>query len=204
MDNLAEHKIVAVIRADNASEAMLKAKACATGGINVIEITFSFAKCCEVIKNLKDNYKIIVGAGTVLNVLDAGRALDSGADFIVSPHTDASIINISRKNNKIVISGASTSNEIVNAYKLGANMVKIFPANIIGGPKYIKAMKEPMPFAEIFVTGGINLDNCTEYLSSGASLIGVASALFSNTEGMDEKKTIETNARKFIEKLQLI
>ena len=204
MDNLAEHKIVAVIRADNASEAMLKAKACATGGINVIEITFSFAKCCEVIKNLKDNYKIIVGAGTVLNVLDAGRALDSGADFIVSPHTDASIINISRKNNKIVISGASTSNEIVNAYKLGANMVKIFPANIIGGPKYIKAMKEPMPFAEIFVTGGINLDNCTEYLSSGASLIGVASALFSNPEGMDEKKTIETNARKFIEKLKLI
>ena len=204
MDNLAEHKIVAVIRADNASEAMLKAKACATGGINVIEITFSFAKCCEVIKNLKDNYKIIVGAGTVLNVLDAGRALDSGADFIVSPHTDASIINISRKNNKIVISGASTSNEIVNAYKLGANMVKIFPANIIGGPKYIKAMKEPMPFAEIFVTGGINLDNCTEYLSSEASLIGVASALFSNPEGMDEKKTIETNARKFIEKLKLI
>ena len=204
MDNLAEHKIVAVIRADNASEAMLKAKACATGGINVIEITFSFAKCCEVIKNLKDNYKIIVGAGTVLNVLDAGRALDSGADFIVSPHTDASIINISRKNNKIVISGASTSNEIVNAYKLGANMVKIFPANIIGGPKYIKAIKEPLPFTEIFVTGGINLDNCNEYISSGASLIGVASALFSNTENIDKKKIIEKNARKFIEKLKHI
>jgi len=204
MVNLKEHKIVAVIRADNTYEAMSKAEACIGGGINVIEITFSFPKCCEVIKNLKDSYKIIVGAGTVLNIQDARRALDSGADFIVSPHTDAGIINFCRENNKIVISGASTSNEIVSAYNLGANMVKIFPANIIGGPKYVKAIKEPLPFAQIFVTGGVNLENCNEYISCGASLIGVASALFSNTENMDKKKIIEINARKFIEKLKQI
>jgi 2-dehydro-3-deoxyphosphogluconate aldolase/(4S)-4-hydroxy-2-oxoglutarate aldolase len=204
MINLKDHRIVAIIRADSTHEAISKTTACIDGGIRVIEITFSFPKCSEVIKNLKDNHEIIVGAGTVLNIEDAGRALDSGADFIVSPHTDADIINFSRKNNKFVISGASTSNEIVNAYNLGANMIKIFPANLIGGPKYVKAIKEPLPFAEIFVTGGINIDNCAEYLSSGASLIGVASALFSNPQNMDGEKIIEINARKFIEKLQHI
>lgn len=204
MTNLKDHKIVAVIRASSVDEAILKAQACINGGIRVIEITFSFTKCCEVINKLKDKPEIIVGAGTVLNPEEAVKAHEAGADFIVSPHTDADIINFCRKNSKIVISGACTSNEIVHAHKIGANMIKIFPVNLIGGPKYIKAIKEPLPFADIFVTGGINLDNCTEYLSSGASLVGVASALFSSSKKMDQMKMIETNARKFVEKLQLI
>ena len=140
----------------------------------------------------------------MLIIQDARRSLDSVDEFILSHHTHAGIVNFCRKNNKIVISGASTSNEIVSAYKLGESMVKIFPANIIGGPKYVKAIKEPLPFAQIFVTGGVNLENCNEYISSGASLIGVASALFSNTVNMDKKKIIEINARKFIEKVKQI
>ena len=200
MIKLKEHKIVAVIRAQNSEEAICNAEACIGGGISVIEITFSYPDCCDAISYLKENHKVLVGAGTVLNTEDASRAVGSGADFIVSPHTDAEIINFSKKNNKAVISGASTSNEIVQAHKLGADMVKIFPANLLGGPEYVKAIKEPLPFAEIFVTGGINLDNCNEYISSGASLVGVSSALFSKADS----KTVEMNARKFIEKLRNI
>ncbi|NIP29356.1 MAG: bifunctional 4-hydroxy-2-oxoglutarate aldolase/2-dehydro-3-deoxy-phosphogluconate aldolase [Candidatus Dadabacteria bacterium] len=201
MKNLKDGKIVAVIRSDSTEEAMMKAQPCIEGGIKTIEITFSYRRCCDAIRTLKNNKELIVGAGTVLDLKSAQSALDAGADFIVSPHTDADIINFCKKNNITVISGASTSNEIVRAHSLGTNMVKIFPANIIGGPKYVKAIKEPLPFAEVFVTGGINIDNCTEYLSSGASLIGVASALFPNGPQTDEKIIIN-NARKFVEKIR--
>ena len=203
MIGLKKHKIVAVIRAENADEALFKADACITGGIKIIEITFSFDQCCEVIKKIKGTSDIIVGAGTVLTRDNAEKAINHRADFIVSPHTDAEIIDYTKSNKKTVISGASTSNEIVAAHNMGADMVKIFPADIIGGPKYIKAMKEPLPFADIFVTGGINLDNCNDYISSGASLIGIASALFSGNRTYNKRKITE-NAKKFVEKLNKI
>ncbi|NIP38650.1 MAG: bifunctional 4-hydroxy-2-oxoglutarate aldolase/2-dehydro-3-deoxy-phosphogluconate aldolase [Candidatus Dadabacteria bacterium] len=203
MDNLRDHRIVAVIRAENSKEALFKANLCISGGINVIEITFSFADCCKAIELIKQNEQILVGAGTVLSKENAQKAIEHGADFIVSPHTDIEIIDFSKNNNKTVISGASTSNEIVAAHNLGADMVKIFPADIIGGPKYVKAIKEPLPFAEIFVTGGINLENCNDYIASGASLIGVAGALFPR-DAETKEEIITENARKFVEKLNYI
>lgn len=204
MIKLKEQKLVAVIHAESLDEALLKAEGCIAGGIKIIEFTFSFADCCKAIKETKARYDIIAGAGTVLNTDDAMSAIDNGSDFIVSPHTDKDIIDLCRNNNKIVICGASTSNEIVNAWKLGTSMVKIFPADIVGGPRYIKAIKEPLPFAEIFVTGGINLDNCLDYFTHGASLIGIASALFTEPVNSGTVKLIEGNARKFVEKLQMI
>ncbi len=203
MDILKDHRIVAVIRAENLDEAMLKANACISGGIKAIEITFSFDQCCSAISKIKENSDVVVGAGTVLTVNNAKLAVENGADFIVSPHTCKEIIEFTKKENKVVISGASTSNEIVAAHKLGADMVKIFPANIIGGPGYVKAMKEPLPFAKIFVTGGINLQNCRDYIASGASLIGVANALFTDGSQTPEKQ-IRENAQKFVEKLHNI
>ncbi|HSG32068.1 MAG TPA: bifunctional 4-hydroxy-2-oxoglutarate aldolase/2-dehydro-3-deoxy-phosphogluconate aldolase [Thermodesulfobacteriota bacterium] len=203
MDILKDHRIVAVIRAENIDEAMLKADACISGGIKAIEITFSFDQCCRAINKIKENSDIVVGAGTVLTVDNAKRAVEHGADFIVSPHTCKNIIEFTKKENKVVISGASTSNEIVTAHSIGADMVKIFPANLIGGPGYVKAIKEPLPFAKIFVTGGINLQNCSDYITSGASLIGVASALFTHNSQTPGKKITE-NAQKFVEKVHNI
>ncbi len=200
MNKLLRHKIVAVIRANNSKEAITKAQACVEGGIKLIEITFSFPQAIEAIKELKKNPEITIGAGTVLNTDQAKAALEAGAEFIVSPHIDEKIIEITKSINRFVISGASTSNEIVLANKLGADMVKVFPAGLIGGPEYIKAIKEPLNFVDIFVTGGINIENFIDYITAGASMLGISSSLFKNIN-YDQIDMVRQRAQKFVQLL---
>lgn len=200
MNKLLRHKIVAVIRANNCKEAITKAQACVEGGIKLIEITFSFPQAIEAIKELKKNPEITIGAGTVLNTDQAKAALEAGAEFIVSPHIDEKIIEITKSINRFVISGASTSNEIVLANKLGADMVKVFPAGLIGGPEYIKAIKEPLNFVDIFVTGGINIENFIDYITAGASMLGISSSLFKNIN-YDQIDMVRQRAQKFVQLL---
>ena len=190
MNHIINNKLVSVIRADNLKEAIFKAEACIEGGISLLEITYSFADAGKAIKILSSNKDISIGAGTILNINQAQSALESGAKFLVSPHTNRELIEFSVRNKIVSIAGASTSNEIVNAHNLGANLVKIFPVNLIGGPGYIKALKEPLPFVEIFVTGGIDKSNIIDYLNAGVSLIGVSSALFKEIENTQDKLKI--------------
>lgn len=184
IDVLTHEKAVAVVRASGYKEeraeaaAAERARACIEGGINLIEITFSFEGAKKVIKSLSGRTGVYVGAGTVLTITQAGEALDAGAEFLVCPHTDPEIIGFAKKNGLAIASGALTSNEIVNAWNAGADLVKIFPARELGGPRYIRAMKEPLPFIKVMATGGVNLDNLHEYLESGAAVVGLSSCLF--------------------------
>lgn len=198
MNHIINNKLVSVIRADNLKEAIFKAEACIEGGISLLEITYSFADAGKAIKILSSNKNISIGAGTILNIHQAQSALESGARFLVSPHTDRELIEFSVNNKIVSIAGASTSNEIVNAHNLGANLVKIFPANLIGGPGYIKALKKPLPFVEIFVTGGIDKSNIINYLNAGVSLIGVSSALFKGIENTQDKLIIRSRVNELL------
>lgn len=198
MNHIINNKLVSVIRADNLKEAIFKAEACIEGGISLLEITYSFADAGKAIKILSSNKNISIGAGTILNIHQAQSALESGARFLVSPHTDRELIEFSVNNKIVSIAGASTSNEIVNAHNLGANLVKIFPANLIGGPGYIKALKKPLPFVEIFVTGGIDKSNIINYLNAGVSLIGVSSALFKGIENTQDKFIIRSRVNELL------
>ncbi|MGQ0794353.1 MAG: bifunctional 4-hydroxy-2-oxoglutarate aldolase/2-dehydro-3-deoxy-phosphogluconate aldolase [Deltaproteobacteria bacterium] len=177
-----KNKIVAVIRAESAARAVELADWCASGGIKIIEITFSFPEAAAAIRDLSGRGDILVAAGTVLDVATAKLAARSGAKFIVSPHTDADIINFAKSEGLAVASGALTSNEIVGAWKLGADFVKIFPVKSVGGASYIKAIKEPLPFVNVMTTGGVTTENFLEYIQHGASVVGIASSFFGGGE----------------------
>ena len=196
-DVIKEHKVIAVIRADDAATAHRFAEGCISGGLKLIEVTFSFPGAEEVISRLSERKEILTGAGTVLNLDMALNAKNAGARFLVSPHTDRELVSFAKKNSMAVIQGAFTSSEIVKAWKLGVDLVKIFPVSAVGGPSYVKAMKEPLPDIEIMTTGGVGLENYLDFLDAGASAVGISSALLGEDKKIDPE-VIAANARKFV------
>lgn len=203
IEEIKKNKVVAVVRAETPDIALEFARGCVEGGIKVIEITFSFPRVERVLTEISKIDSIIVGAGTLLNTRMVEKAVNAGADFLVSPHTDADILEMAKDHKLPCIQGALTSSEIVNAYNLGVDMVKIFPASSVGGPSYVKAIKDPLPFAEIFTTGGVSYENFTDYIKAGATAVGLSSAFL----GQDKTirfNTIVENSRKIVEKLSSI
>lgn len=198
MDFVRKKRVLAVIRAENPGNALRLAEACIEGGLKLIEITFSFPGAEEVIEKLSKINDILTGAGTVLNVDMARSAANSGAGFIISPHTDREIISYAKSNGLLVVSGALTSNEILKAWNLGADLVKIFPVQSVGGASYIKAIKEPLPFIEVMATGGVTMENFTDFLQAGATAVGLSSSLIGGN-GLVGSKAISQRARRVIQ-----
>lgn len=196
MDILKKNKIIAVVRNDDLKTTGDFATACIDGGIRLLEVIITGSGSYELIEELSGVEGIAIGAGTVLNTDMAKNARDAGAKFIVSPHTDVEIIGYTKSNGLISIPGAFTSSEIMNAYNMGADYVKIFPASSVG-PGYVKAIKEAMPFIKILVTGGININNAGDFISAGASLLGIATALNGGATSFD-KERVKKNSEKFI------
>ena len=187
--------IIAVVRFDDKNTSIDFANACIEGGIDILEVITIRKDSFEVIAELSKNSDITVGAGTVMDLESAELACKAGAEFIVSPHTDKDIIDFTKSKGLVSVAGAFTSSEIVHAHKLGADYVKIFPASV-GGPGYVKAIKEALPFINILVTGGINLQNAKDYLSSGASLLGISTAL-TGAGGFEDKQAVTENSKAF-------
>ncbi len=198
MDFVRKNKIFAVIRTENPENALRLAEACIEGGLKLIEITFSFSGAETVIGELTKVNDILVGAGTVLNLEMARSAANSGARFLISPHTDREIISYAKSKNLLVASGALTSNEILKAWNLGTDLVKIFPVKSVGGSSYVKAIKDPLPFIEVMTTGGVTVENFTEFLQSGASAVGLSSSLI-GSDGLVDSETVSQRARKVIQ-----
>ena len=188
-----ETRVVAVIRSGSYEKSLEFARACIDGGIRIIEVISVSAGSQRLLGELAHEDGICVGAGTVLDRRCAERMSECGARFIVSPHTDPQIIEYCRENGITVISGAFTSSEMVNARSIGADFVKIFPASSFG-PGYVKAIKEPLGFMDIMVTGGITADNIADYFSAGAALAGVSTALLG---GGDDYQSIKQKAEEF-------
>ncbi len=200
IEEIKRQKVIAVVRAESADKALEFAQGCIDGGVGLIEVTFSFPGAQSVISELAGISGITVGAGTVLGAPMAEKAVEAGADFLVSPHTDKEIITYAKQKGVPTIQGALTSSEIVNAWKLGVDMVKVFPVSSVGGASYIKAIKEPLPFVDIMTTGGVNYENFTDFLSAGASAVGLVSALLGKG-GKIDRSVISENTKKVIEKL---
>ena len=203
LEEIKKNKVIAVIRAETPDKALEFGEGCIKGGLKLIEITFSFPRAERVIAELSKIDGVLIGAGTVLDADMAIKALESGASFLVSPHTDQDIIDVAMSKRVPTIQGALTSSEIVNAWKLGVDMVKVFPVSAVGGPSYIKAIKDPLPFAEIMTTGGVNYDNSLDYIKAGASAVGLSSAFL----GPDKKIKLETiteNTKKIVHKLSTL
>lgn len=203
LEALKKYKVVSVIRAPDASKAREMTEACIRGGIKLIEITFSFPNAEDLTAELLDEKKdCLIGMGTVLSLEMAEIAVESGAKFIVSPHTDGEIVSYAKSKEIVAITGALTSSEIVNAWKLGADMVKIFPVKSVGGPSYVKSIKETLPFVEIMTTGGVTVENFTDFLDAGATIVGLSSDLVGRG-GLFDREATFSKAKATIERLMV-
>ncbi len=175
--DLQRHQLMVAVRTETPEDAYHAAMACVEGGIRFIEITFSVPGADEVIRRLRADERVTVGAGTVLSVNDARRALTAGASYIVSPNFDEDVVKFSKKEGVVSIPGACTPTEIYRAHKAGADIIKLFPFVELGGLDFLKAVRGPLPFVRYMLCGGANLDNVSKYLAADAAGILVGSAI---------------------------
>ncbi len=173
--------IIPVIRASSAKQAMQAAEAVCAAGITVVEITMTVPGAIEVIAKLvKDNSAgILIGAGTVLDAEAARRCVDAGAEFLLSPGFDRGMVEFANAQGKLVIAGALTPTEVYTAWKAGSDLVKVFPCGNVGGAKYIKALKAPLPQIPLVPTGGVNLETAGDFIRAGSEALGIGGELVS-------------------------
>jgi 2-dehydro-3-deoxyphosphogluconate aldolase / (4S)-4-hydroxy-2-oxoglutarate aldolase len=171
--------IVPVVRAPSPELAMRAAEAVLAGGISIFEITMTVPNATSAIRALVDKLgdRAVVGAGTVLDAQAAHACIEAGAAFIVSPGLDLPTIAAAHERGVPIMPGALTPTEVITAWKAGADMVKIFPASAVGGPKYLKALRGPLPDVKLLPTGGVNATTAGEYIAAGASALGVGGEL---------------------------
>ncbi len=195
---VSETGLVAVVRAENADQALKLAKAIKAGGVKAIEITMTVPGAVDVIKEMNEQSgdEIILGAGSVLDAETARACMLAGAKYIVSPSLDKATIEICNRYQVPVMPGAMSVTEVVKAMEYGADVVKVFPATLFG-PKIVKAIKGPLPQAPLLPTGGVSLANVKDWIKAGSFAVGVGSALTGPAKGGDYQKVTET-AREFI------
>lgn len=200
-ERIVEIGIVPVVRAASAREARMAADAVCEGGIPIVEITMTVPGAVEVIRELaKDSSSsVLVGAGTVLNAEAARRCLEAGAQFLVSPGLNLQTVELAKREGKLMIAGALTPTEIMMAWEAGSDFVKVFPCGSMGGAKYIKALRGPLPQVPLVPTGGVNLNTAAEFIEAGAVALGVGGELI-QAEALksNNPEIIVENARKFL------
>ena len=170
--------IVAVVRAESGDRLAKVVAALAEGGVSAAEITFTVPDAVEVIRQVRRELgqSICLGAGTVLDPETARAALLAGAEFIVAPTVNLDVIRLCRRYDVPVMPGAFTPTEVVAAWEAGADVVKIFPADV-GGPNYLKALRGPLPQIRMMPTGGVDLNTAEAFLKAGACCLGVGGSL---------------------------
>ncbi len=194
--------LIPVIRAESSDIAMRAIDAIREGGISVLEITMTVPGAIRVIEEVARRFgeDAIVGAGTVLDSETARACILAGAQFIVSPALDLDTISCCRRYSIPVMPGAMTPSEILTAWKAGADFVKVFPANAVGGPSYIKALKAPLPQIQLVPTGGVSLKTAADFIKAGATALGVGADLVDTAAlRAGENKLITARAKQFIE-----
>ncbi len=191
--------IVAVVRAETADEAERIVDACIEGGVAAIELTFTVPHADKVIEALAKKYRpedIILGAGTVMDAPTARIAMLSGANYIVSPYFDLDTVKMCNRYRTAVMPGIMTVREGVMAMEAGADILKVFPGDLYG-PKIIKDIKGPIPYAKMMPTGGVTAENVGEWIKAGAVAVGAGGSLTAGAKTGDYALITET-AKKFV------
>jgi 2-dehydro-3-deoxyphosphogluconate aldolase/(4S)-4-hydroxy-2-oxoglutarate aldolase len=170
--------IVAVVRVDDAAVLSTLVDALAAGGVHAIEITMTVPGAIESIRALAASVRAttLLGAGTVVDAETAGRAIDAGARFVVSPVFRPAVIEACHRRDVPMCPGCYTPTEILDAWDAGADIVKLFPAGGLG-PSFVKDVRAPLPQVKLMPTGGVSIDNAGEWLRAGAVAVGIGSAL---------------------------
>src|SRR5947209_4906040 len=170
--------IVAVVRSPDADRLVDVCRALADGGVTTVEITMSVPNALDVVRQVRDALgdRILLGAGTILDAETARAALLAGAEYLVAPTLNLDVIKLCQRYNKLVMPGAFTPTEILTAWEAGADVVKVFPADVVG-PTFFKAMRGPLPQIRLMPTGGVDLTTAAAFLKAGACCLGVGGQL---------------------------
>jgi 2-dehydro-3-deoxyphosphogluconate aldolase/(4S)-4-hydroxy-2-oxoglutarate aldolase len=176
---ITEVGIVPIVRAASADAAVKAVEAIYNGGVRAAEITMTVPGAIHALEKVADRFgdKLVLGAGTVLDPETARACMLAGAEFFVTPSLRVSTIEMAKRYSKVICPGALTPTEVLTAWEAGADVVKVFPCGNVGGAKYIKALKGPLPHIEMIPTGGVNLETAGDFLKAGACAIAVGSEL---------------------------
>jgi 2-dehydro-3-deoxyphosphogluconate aldolase/(4S)-4-hydroxy-2-oxoglutarate aldolase len=200
LDKILEHKIIAIIRGANPADVLKIAEALYAGGIRLIEVTMNSSGPLAAIEELSNKLgdKILIGAGTVLDVATARAAITAGAKFILSPIVAVDVIKVTKDSGGISIPGAHTATEIFNAHKNGGDIIKVFPAT---SPDYIKNILGPLPHIPLLPTGGVNLENIKQYQNAGAVGFGIGSSLVNTQKAVTKEylAQLTETAKKYVQ-----
>ncbi len=197
---------VAVIRLEDPARALPVIDAVIRGGMTSVEITMTTPGALKIIETLTGTYgeQLLVGVGSVLNVQTAVEAIRAGARYVVSPVFIPEIIEVAHKKDIPALPGCFTPTEIYNAHVRGADIVKVFPADV-NGMRFFKSILAPMPFLRLMPTGGVSLTNADKWLCSGACAVGVGGALTDKQAVADGNyKKIEANAKRLMDNIKRI
>ena len=199
-----ERRMVAIVRAGTAEAALQIAEACIAGGITALEVAFTTPDTLDVIKTLRQRHgaDVMLGAGTVLDPETARQAILAGAQFIISPSVNVDTIRLCQRYQVLAMPGVMTPTEIVTALEAGADIIKIFPAEVFG-PAYIKALRAPLPQAPLMPTGGVSVENLAAWFDNGALAVGIGSSLTGPAANGDYQAVTE-RARAFVAQMALI
>jgi 2-dehydro-3-deoxyphosphogluconate aldolase/(4S)-4-hydroxy-2-oxoglutarate aldolase len=174
------HRLVAVVRAQSSDQAYRIACAASDAGIWFVEITLTVPDALGVIERLALRNDLYVGAGTVLSEKDGRQAIEAGVRFVVAPSLELDLIPLCHKAGVACFPGAATPTEILAAHRMGADLVKIFPADLLGGPNFVIQMQGPFPDIRFMVSGGVSLANVQEYVRAGVTGICLGSSYLAN------------------------
>jgi 2-dehydro-3-deoxyphosphogluconate aldolase / (4S)-4-hydroxy-2-oxoglutarate aldolase len=196
--------VLPVLRAESEDQALALASAVAEGGVTVIEVTMTVPGAIRVMRRLAEQRpNILIGAGTVLDPETARACILEGAQFIVSPALNVKTIEMCHRYGIAVVPGALTPTEIVTAWQAGADVVKVFPATALGGAKYLKSVKAPLPQVELIPTGGVSHATAQEFLEAGAFALGVGADLVDpKAIATGNPQRITESAKKYLEIVQ--
>jgi 2-dehydro-3-deoxyphosphogluconate aldolase/(4S)-4-hydroxy-2-oxoglutarate aldolase len=183
LQTILKHKLVAIIRGANPADVRKIAGALHKGGVRLLEVTLNSPGALAAIEQLSNEMQndMLIGAGTVLDAAAARDAIAAGARFIISPTCSEETIRTTRRYGAVSIPGAYTPTEVLNAYEMGGDIIKVFPALSAG---YIKDLLAPMPRLPLMPTGGINLQNIREFQATGAVAFGIGSALVNTKQAV--------------------
>ncbi len=192
--------VVAVVRGNSKEQAIKIADACIAGGVTCIELTYTVPGARAIIEALvekyADNKEVVIGAGSVLDPETCKGAIEAGAKFIVAPSFNENVAKLANRYQIPYVPGTQTIKEIVTAMEYGSDVIKVFPGDILG-PRFVKDVKGPLPYANLMPSGGVDLDNIKDWVKAGVVAVSAGSSLTAGAKKNDYDLVTET-AKKFI------
>lgn len=204
ISRICEVGLVAVVRAESKDQAKRITEACIEGGVVAVEVTFTVPGAQEIIAELARTYtsdEILLGAGTVLDPETARAAILNGAQYVVAPCLNVETVKLCNRYRVPIMPGAMTIKEVVEGMEAGADIIKLFPGELFG-PAFVKAIKGPIPQAKLMPTGGVSIDNVSDWIKAGVVAVGAGGSLTSGAKTGDYK-SITTKGKQFIEAIKL-